>query len=111
MSDELEPIETLVKRDLSGWAESLWNCTTGDNYLRGGEYVDLIRTLDSYARKLAAVTAERDALLADAERWRAARAGGKVFLAYRPSVKPHPVVAVYEDEADAIIDAARSAKP
>lgn len=70
-----EPIEDLVKRDLSGWAEFIWNCADGGNYFRFGEYCELIRTLDGYAADLSAaqariaeLTAERDALRADAER-------------------------------------------
>lgn len=51
MSDELEPIENVVKRCASGWEPSLYNCTTGSNYLRTSEYYDLIRDLDAFARE------------------------------------------------------------
>lgn len=50
----IEPIDVLVERDLSGWAQFIWNCTDGSNYFRYSEYCDLIRTLDSYAADLAA---------------------------------------------------------
>lgn len=65
------PIEDVVARDFSGWARSLYNCTTGDNYLRTSEYHQLIRDLDAYEivlaaarEQIAALTAERDALRA-----------------------------------------------
>lgn len=59
-----EPIEDVVARDLSGWAESIYNCTTGSNYLRTQEHYDLIRDLDRYARSLTAAETDRDALRA-----------------------------------------------
>lgn len=73
------PIEDVVARDLSGWARSLYNCTTGDNHLRTSEYYQLIRDLDAYEiviaaarEQIAALTAaesERDALRAKADHW------------------------------------------
>jgi len=59
-----EPIEDVVARDLSGWAQFIYNCTTGDNYFRTQEHYDLIRDLDRYASSLTAAEAERDALRA-----------------------------------------------
>lgn len=61
----IEPIETLVERDLSGWAKFIWNCADGSNYFRYSEYCDLIRTLDRYASDLAVALAERDAAKAE----------------------------------------------
>jgi len=40
----------ILKDDRSGWAHSLYNCTTGANYLRTQEYYDLIQQLDRDAR-------------------------------------------------------------
>lgn len=61
----IEPIETLVERDLSGWAKFIWNCADGSNYFRYSEYCDLIWTLDRYASDLAVALAERDAAKAE----------------------------------------------
>lgn len=60
-SKTIEPIEDVVARDLSGWAKCIYNCTTGDNYLRTQEHYDIIRDLDRYASALTAAEAERDA--------------------------------------------------
>jgi hypothetical protein len=61
MSDKpeaLEPIEDVVKRGAGGWGESLYNCTTGANYLRMSEYYRLIRDLDAWERENAELKAQ-----------------------------------------------------
>lgn len=59
-----QPIEDVVARDLSGWAQFIYNCTTGDNYFCTQEYYDLIRDLDRYASALTAAEAARDEAIA-----------------------------------------------
>lgn len=49
---EERDIEEILKDDKSGWAHGLYNCTTGDNYLRSSEYIHLIKELDCYARHI-----------------------------------------------------------
>jgi hypothetical protein len=50
--------EIVARSGAMGWAINLYNCTTGDNYLRGSEYVELIHTLDE--AQLALEKAETD---------------------------------------------------
>ena len=64
MSEKLEPIEDVVARDLSGWAQFIFNVIEGNNEFRRSEYFQLIRLLDDLVR-------ERDDLrakLAEAQR-------------------------------------------
>ena len=59
MSDEGERMND------NPWRELLENCIDGSNYLRAGEYRDIIEYIDGLQRELAAVMSQCDIAISD----------------------------------------------